>query len=518
MSDGLKAFAGEALRRILLRFTGTPGKAFASGAVVTAIIQSSSATTVTLIGFVSAGLLTFPQAVGIVFGASLGTTGTGWLVSVLGLKFSVGLYALPLLGIGAFMKLLAHGRWKAFGLALAGFSLIFVGIDTLQEGMRNLSQFFDLATLPSGSFFGSAMAVGVGFMLTVVMQSSSAAVATTLTALHAQSVNFEQAALLVIGAAVGTTVKGALVTIGGTVPAKRTALAHIVFNLATGVIAVILLPAFLFGIRLAQRHLGLEPGATSLAAFHTLFIGIGVAIFLPLAHPFAAWASRRLPEKGPRLTAYLDASVLHLPAVALEASRRALCETAGQLAGALNAMLEIPAKGGAVASQTDIRDALERIQLFFAAIPPIAENMPLSKWRVAQMHAIDHLLRLQARLLPPSGIRSLLTSERLRPALDLTRSVLVQSSAVLCNQAPAAWIAALGQDATELAGLNRHTRAQVLNQAVSDGMRPDQALNVLDAMRWLERISYHTWRICNYLCGEGSPEPVPAAGDPHPDD
>jgi len=116
LTDGLKSFAGEALRRALIRFTGTPLKAFGSGALVTAMVQSSSATTVTVIGFVSAGLLTFPQAVGVVFGASLGTTGTGWVVSVLGLKVSIGFYALPLVGIGAFLKLLAQERWKALEL------------------------------------------------------------------------------------------------------------------------------------------------------------------------------------------------------------------------------------------------------------------------------------------------------------------------------------------------------------------------------------------------------------------
>jgi phosphate:Na+ symporter len=98
--DDLKALAGETLRQVLVRFTGTPIKAFGSGALVTTMVQSSSATTVTVIGFVSAGLLTLPQALGVVFGASLGTTGTGWIVSVLGLKVSLGFYVLPLVGIG----------------------------------------------------------------------------------------------------------------------------------------------------------------------------------------------------------------------------------------------------------------------------------------------------------------------------------------------------------------------------------------------------------------------------------
>ncbi|MDL5056917.1 Na/Pi symporter [Geitlerinema calcuttense] len=135
LTDGLKAFAGDSLKKTLVRFTGAPWKAFMSGTIITALVQSSSATTVTVIGFVSAGLLTFPQALGVVFGASLGTTSTGWLVSALGLKVSIGYYVLPLIGVGALMRLLARGRWRVLGMALAGFGLIFVGIESLQAGM-----------------------------------------------------------------------------------------------------------------------------------------------------------------------------------------------------------------------------------------------------------------------------------------------------------------------------------------------------------------------------------------------
>ena len=335
LTDGLKAFAGDALRRWLIRFTGTPARAFASGALVTAMVQSSSATTVTVIGFVSAGLLTFPQAVGVVFGASLGTTGTGWIVSVLGLKVSGGFYALPLVGLGAFLKLLAHGRGRSLGLALAGFGLLFIGIETLQDAMRGLSGRFDLARLPASGLWGHLLVMAIGMIMTVIMQSSSAAVATTLTALHAGAINFEQAASLVIGAAVGTTVTGALAAIGGSVPAKRTALAHVSFNLATGCIAVVLLPLFLWAIGLAQRHAGLEAGAMSLAAFHTLFIAVGVAIFLPFVHRFSRAIERLLPDRGPALTRHLDDTVLQTPAVALEATRRALRETAAETFRAL---------------------------------------------------------------------------------------------------------------------------------------------------------------------------------------
>lgn len=510
LTDGLKAFAGDALRRALVRFTGTPLKAFGSGALVTAMVQSSSATTVTVIGFVSAGLLSFPQAVGVVMGASLGTTGTGWIVAVLGLKVSLGFYALPLVGLGAFLKLLGHGGMKSLGLALAGFGLIFIGIETLQAGMQGLSGVFNLARLPAGGLWGHVLAMVIGIVMTIIMQSSSAAVATTLTALHSGAINFEQAASLVIGAAVGTTVTGALAAIGGSVPAKRTALAHVLFNLATGVIAVVLLPVFLWGIGLAQKHAGLDAGATSLAAFHTAFIALGVAIFLPFAHPFARWIERQLPDKGPTLTQHLDATLLHAPAVALEATRRALSETATELFAAVRVIVAGEAGRNEDNRQAQIQHALERIQEFFARIPPVNEDEPLSQSRVAQLHAIDHLTRLQAHLHPETNVQSVLREARVRPLAAQGRNILELGEAGLKGRPSADWLAQVERAAARLAERRRQERPAVLKQTADGQGEPIKALEILDAMRWLDRVGYHTWRICNYLGGDGKPEALPA--------
>jgi phosphate:Na+ symporter len=506
LTDGLKAFAGEALRRALVRFTGTPLKAFGSGALITVLVQSSSATTVTVIGFVSAGLLTFPQAVGVVFGASLGTTGTGWIVSVLGLKVSVGFYALPLVGFGAFMKLLAKGRLKQIGLALAGFGLIFIGIETLQDGMQALSGYFNLSELPARGFGGRIMIMAAGALMTVIMQSSSAAVATTLTALHTGAVNFEQASALVIGAAVGTTVTGALAAIGGSVPAKRTALAHVLFNLSTGLIAVAILPVFLYGIGVAQARIGLAGGATSLAAFHTVFIAAGVLLFLPFVNQFARFIEWLLPEEGPALTRHFDDTLLHAPAVALETTRRALNEAACQLFNYLRAdgLGEKAAEGEVRFGQ--VLSALEETQRFFARIPPLGEDEPLSESRVSQMHAIDHLIRLQGRARVPEGIRSILAHKRLGAAVDRARELLELAEDGLHGTASPDWVERLEQLAFELAELRRQERPVVLRQTAEGRWEPATALQILDAFRWLDRVGYHTWRICNYLGGSGKPE------------
>ena len=196
MTDGLKAVAGDSLRAILARFTGGPVTAVMTGVAITLVVQWSSATVLMTIGFVSAGLLTFAQSVGVIFGANLGTTSTGWLVALLGLRFSISAVALPLVGIGALARLLTRGRTASMGMVLAGFGLIFVGIDYLQAGMDSFSEHFDPAIFPAETVTGRLVLVGIGIIMTVVLQSSSATVTTTLTALHSGTILPEQAAAL----------------------------------------------------------------------------------------------------------------------------------------------------------------------------------------------------------------------------------------------------------------------------------------------------------------------------------
>src|SRR5690606_20186496 len=131
-----------------------------------ALAQSSTATTVTLIGFVSAGLITFSQAIGVVIGASFGNTATGWIVSGLGLKINLGFYTLPLIGVGALMKLLTTGKGSSLGQALAGFGMLFLGLNTLQDGMQGLAAMFSLAHLPTGGYGAYLLVVLVGLALT----------------------------------------------------------------------------------------------------------------------------------------------------------------------------------------------------------------------------------------------------------------------------------------------------------------------------------------------------------------
>src|SRR6476619_8664559 len=192
MTEGLKALAGSSLRTVLARAAATPMRGALWGAIATLIVQSSSATTMTTIGLVSAGLLTFPQGLGLVFGANVGTTGTGWLVALIGVRVSLTAYALPMIFVGALIKLLGRGRVSAAGAALAGFALVLFGLTTLQQGMGGLAEQWHPEDLPlvtagpgAGWFegmIGVLTLVFVGLAMTAVMQSSTAAIAITMSA------------------------------------------------------------------------------------------------------------------------------------------------------------------------------------------------------------------------------------------------------------------------------------------------------------------------------------------------
>lgn len=501
LSDGLKSFAGDSLRRALLRFTAKPRHAFASGALVTALVQSSSATTLATIGFVSAGLLGFNQAVGLVMGASLGTTSTGWLVSLFGLKFSIVNIALPLIGCAAFVRLLARGRLASLGLALAGFGLIFVGIDLLQKGMAGLAAQVDLSALPLGGLSGHLIMMAIGIVLTILLQSSSAAVATTLAALHSGAIAFEQAAPLVIGAAIGTTVSAGMAAIGASVGAKRTALAHVLFNLFTGLVAVLLLPLFLLGLGWAQENLGLERGAVSLAAFHTSFIAIGVVMFLPFIRPFSRMIERIIPETGPRLTRHLDPSVLKIPSVAMEAVRGCLRESAVLLFALLEERLVDHAANREMEDNAQqIHTALRDVSEFIGQIPQVEHEVPGTYLRRDSFHAIDHL----TQLLPCVTQHHLpvLTDSLGEAAADCRRS-LAAARRFLAPPAgttpdPAA-PEAIERTSTALAAWRKLERLKLLESPASGALHARESIKLLDTIRWIDVIAYHSWRIAFYL-------------------
>lgn len=321
MSDGLKLAAGPALERILAGATRTRWQAFASGVLVTAITQSSSVVTIATIGFVNAGLLKLGGALWLMFGSNLGSTMMGWIVAVIGLKFNIDAFALPMIAVGVALRLTGSGsRRGAIGGALAGFGLLFFGISLLQ------SAFIDMAgaiRMPDGEGpLDVLLQVIVGFVLTCIVQSSAAAMAITLTAAQNGMLSAQGAAAVVIGANVGTTVTAVIAGIGATPNARRAAMAHVAFNVVAALVALLLLPWMIGAITAGMRWLGYaDDPAIKLAIFHTTFNVLGVLLMIPLATPLLHWLERRFRtrEEDEGAPQFLDDNVLQVPQLAVEA-------------------------------------------------------------------------------------------------------------------------------------------------------------------------------------------------------
>ncbi|HRF29419.1 MAG TPA: Na/Pi symporter, partial [Azonexus sp.] len=324
MTDGLKLAAGPALERILARSTQTRLRGLATGALVTIAVQSSSAVTVAAIGFVNAGLLTLSQALWVLFGANVGTTMTGWLVALVGMKFSIDIFALPLIGLGMLLRLTGEGtRRAALGSALAGFGVLFLGIDLLKDTFSGAAADFRLPHWEGA--IGIVAMVLVGILMTVLMQASAASLVIAFSAAQSGLVSIEAAAAVVIGANVGTTVTALLAAIGATSNAKRAAAAHILFNVLTGIVALLLLPWLLGLLGSVRELLGLDSApAAKLALFHTAFNILGVLLIWPLAD----WLTKfllgrfRSAEEDAAKPRYLDKTILAVPALALDALAR----------------------------------------------------------------------------------------------------------------------------------------------------------------------------------------------------
>lgn len=320
ITDGLKMAAGNSLRGILSRSTRTTFRGLLSGFFLTSLVQSSSAVTVATIGFVNAGLLGIFQALGIVLGATIGTTMTGWLVSLIGFQFKISSFALPLIGAGMIMRLVGPSRrLGAIGEAIAGFGLFFIGIDFLRSAFEGVAATIDLAALSPDGFVGAIAFVLVGLLMTLFTQSSSAAIALTLTALTGGLISFPAAAAAVIGATIGTTSTSALAVIGATPNARRVAAGHVFINTFNALVGIALLPAVIY---LYAEYPQLAPyPAMTLAAFHTSFNLIGVMVQQPLMGWLSRWLSARFTNLVEQLgrPQFLDSNVMVSPVLALDA-------------------------------------------------------------------------------------------------------------------------------------------------------------------------------------------------------
>ncbi len=303
MSEGLQKVAGSRLRSILSAMTANSFTRILTGTLITAIIQSSSATTVMIVSFVNAGLLSLTQAVGVIMGANIGTTVTSWLISLLGFTADISTLSIPLIGIGfAFMMFKSQKR-KNIGEMIIGFAMLFLGLSFLKDSVP------DLSTNPEAiafiqrwtdwGFFSVLIFVLVGTVMTIVLQSSSATVALTLVMASQGWIPFEMAAAMVLGENIGTTITANIAASVGNISAKRAALAHTVFNVFGVIWVLALYKPFLWLVSKIVVGLGGEDPFVSSASLlyaistvHTLFNLLNTCIlvwFTPQIVKFVTW-------------------------------------------------------------------------------------------------------------------------------------------------------------------------------------------------------------------------------------
>lgn len=323
MTDGLKLAAGSTLRKLLTQWCSTPFKSVFSGFLMTAIVQSSSAVTIASLGFVNAGLINMRQTLGIIYGSNIGTTMTGWIVAIVGFNLNIESFALPMIGIGMFIKLVKkHGQFASFGLALVGFGLFFVGIDVLKSTFDSLVQTFDISSFNADGISGVFIYLSFGIVMTVLTQSSSASIALIITAVSSDMIGLYAAGSMVIGANIGTTSTAIIAALGATSPAKRVAAAQVLFNLVTGGVALIILPALFASIAWGSKVFSIDTNpAISLALFHSIFNVLGVFIVYPQNNRLASFLERRFltweeKESNPK---FIDQNIAQTPVLAVNA-------------------------------------------------------------------------------------------------------------------------------------------------------------------------------------------------------
>jgi phosphate:Na+ symporter len=329
MSEGMQAVAGNRLRHLISTVTNNRIAACSIGTLVTCVVQSSSVTTVMVVGFVNGGFMTLMQALGVVIGANIGTTITGWILAL-----KIGKYGLPILGVSALVYLFVKNeRVRYSAMAICGVGMIFFGLETMSSGFKNPevnSLLLDLfATMSGKTVLGVIKCAFIGALATMVVQSSSATLGVTIALAQSGIIEFHTAAALILGLNIGTTITALLASLGTTVNAKRAAYAHIIFNVIG---TVWLIPIFFWYTSFIELILStfggvfsLAPGiVTKIALMHSGFNIVNTIVFLPFLKPFANLITRLVPDKDhketPHLT-FLDVRLLDSPALGIAQSQ-----------------------------------------------------------------------------------------------------------------------------------------------------------------------------------------------------
>ena len=357
MSEGIQKVAGTKMRQVLSAMTSNRLKGVFTGFALTSLIQSSSATTVLVVSFVNAGLLSLVESIGVIMGANIGTTVTAWLISIIGFKVKIATYAMPIIALGFPMLFFSRSKVKSWGEVLIGFALLFLGLTYLKDSVPDLKSNPEILSFLSGytdlGFLSLLIFVGIGTLITVIVQSSSAAMALTLVMANNGWIPFELAAAMVLGENIGTTITANLAAIIGNVHAKRAAAAHFMFNIFGVLWIMLLMPIFLNAI---DSYMMLTGGSSpynnaedipiGLSIFHSSFNIINTLILVNFVNIIAKAVTKMVSSKGDDEefhleyigTGMMDTAELSLEEAAKETSK--FGEITSRMSGFLRDLLE----------------------------------------------------------------------------------------------------------------------------------------------------------------------------------
>ncbi len=326
MEDGFKLFSGGILEKVLEKSTNSVPKAIGTGFIATAIVQSSSLLTIVVISFLSAELITLSGAIGVIFGSNIGTTTTAWIVSSFGVKIKIAHYAMPMLIFGVLFRFKNDKSYQGIGNILVGLGFVFLGIGYMKEGFEAMKAGLDLAQFAIEGYLGVLVYISIGAIATVIIQSSSATMALIVTAVATGQIEYINALSLAIGANIGTTVTAIIGSLSSNFNGKRLAIAHFIFNMVTGFIAIVFLYqlADLVDVLAFRLGIGDEDYAMKLALFHTIFNVIGVLVVAPFTAKLVVFLEGLFKEKRKDISRarYLDKVVAEVPEAAIAALRK----------------------------------------------------------------------------------------------------------------------------------------------------------------------------------------------------
>jgi phosphate:Na+ symporter len=315
IEEALKNLAGSSFKKFLRKHTQNSFKAIMSGTITTAILQSSSVVTLIVLAFVGAGVMTLQNALGVIIGSNLGTTFTGWIIAVFGFQLDIESFSMPFIALGGLSLLFLKNnkRLVEFGRLIMGFGLLFLGLNFMKVSIELFSTHIDISAYTT---YGPYIYFVVGLVLTAIIQSSSASMVITLSALHTGIISLDAAAAMVIGSDLGTTITILFGGLNGTPSKKRVALSHFIFNLITDLIALLLIYPLLSFI---SNILGVENPLITLVLFHSGFNLVGIAITFPFLGLFARFLENRFKGDNGFATTFINKVTTDVPEAAITA-------------------------------------------------------------------------------------------------------------------------------------------------------------------------------------------------------